>query len=279
MNQKIKYWIKKQKKLYLFLNIFIRFKLKYVDRFVFNCKKKLRKMFGFSISKNDIRNLKNKHKKERCFIIATGPSLKIEDIQLLKDEVTIGMNSLCKIFKELGWETTYYGVQDYEVYRLLEDEIGKIKNSSVLAADILNKRYKLRENYIQYPLNLLNHSVTLNHPFNTFFSDDAYLTVFDGYTITYSLIQIAVYMGFKEIYLLGVDRNYSDKVDESNFINIGKIDNTYSQAGERMKFSYSMAKDYADKNNIKIINATRGGMLEVFPRVNLDVIVQTRINT
>ncbi len=29
-------------------------------------------------------------------------------------------------------------------------------------------------------------------------------------------------------------------------------------------------KKYADKNGVKIFNATRGGMLEVFERVDLD---------
>ncbi len=33
------------------------------------------------------------------------------------------------------------------------------------------------------------------------------------------------------------------------------------------------AKNYADSHGIKILNATRGGKLEVFERVNFDEIV------
>ncbi len=33
---------------------------------------------------------------------------------------------------------------------------------------------------------------------------------------------------------------------------------------------YKGAKQYADKNGIEIYNATRGGKLDVFPRVTLD---------
>jgi hypothetical protein len=37
--------------------------------------------------------------------------------------------------------------------------------------------------------------------------------------------------------------------------------------------AYREAKKYADLHNIKIYNATRGGMLEVFERVDLDKVL------
>ena len=41
------------------------------------------------------------------------------------------------------------------------------------------------------------------------FSRDIASVVYSGQTVTYSMIQFAAYMGFKEIYLIGVDCNYS----------------------------------------------------------------------
>ena len=59
-----------------------------------------------------------------------------------------------------------------------------------------------------YPLNFLNHM--LEHKrYHTKFSDDAFAVVYSGYFDHIFSIQIAVYMGFKEIYLLGTDCNYS----------------------------------------------------------------------
>ena len=39
------------------------------------------------------------------------------------------------------------------------------------------------------------------------------------------------------------------------------------------EFFYKSAKEYADSNGIKIINCTRGGMLEVFPRMSLEEVL------
>jgi len=44
------------------------------------------------------------------------------------------------------------------------------------------------------------------------FSFDCAEEVFDGSTIAYSVLQLATYMGFKEIYLLGADCDYSGAV-------------------------------------------------------------------
>ena len=43
---------------------------------------------------NEIRKIENLHKGKRCFTVATGPSLRIEDVEKLNGEITFGMNSL-----------------------------------------------------------------------------------------------------------------------------------------------------------------------------------------
>ena len=86
-------------------------------------------------------------------------------------------------------------------------------------------------------------------------------------------MQIAIYMGFKEIYLLGCDNSYSDDKNKQHFVESGHYDPTYKTAGDRMVVAYMEAKKYADSKNVKIYNATRGGMLEVFPRVDLDEVL------
>src|SRR5690625_3210612 len=53
-----------------------------------------------SSSYERLRYLKNKHKGEKCFIVATGPSLTIEDLEKLQNEITFSMNSICFAFDE-----------------------------------------------------------------------------------------------------------------------------------------------------------------------------------
>ncbi|MEH7386550.1 hypothetical protein V7147_14245, partial [Bacillus sp. JJ1521] len=130
---------------------------------------------------------------------------------------------------------------------------------------------KINTNDYIFPLNLLNHSMS-HKRYKTKFSGDAFAGVYDGYSITYSLIQIAVYMGFKEIYLLGVDCNYPKNMNH-HFKEYGHVDPTFLSARDKMISAFNEARKYANRNNIKIYNATRGGMLEVFERVDLDEVL------
>ncbi|UKI37547.1 MAG: hypothetical protein L6V93_05335 [Clostridiales bacterium] len=58
-----------------------------------------------------LRMLQNRHLNDRCFIVATGPSLTFEDLSLLKMKSVFGMNSICKILDKnrlapnLFWNT------------------------------------------------------------------------------------------------------------------------------------------------------------------------------
>ena len=101
-------------------------------------------------------------------------------------------------------------------------------------------------------------------------------------TVSYAAMQIAVYLGYSEIYLLGFDHNYSFEFDSSgNVISTGKTDTHFfkDEVPEDiiadvwgMTKAYESFKDYADNHGIKVRNATRGGKLEVFERVNFDSI-------
>ncbi|ODG92009.1 MULTISPECIES: 6-hydroxymethylpterin diphosphokinase MptE-like protein [Bacillaceae] len=218
-----------------------------------------------------LKDIKNKHLGERCFIVATGPSLKIEDLEKLRGEITFSMNSICLAFDETDWRPTYYGIQCIGNYLRFEEDIKNLDSECKFIGEPILKRAEIPEEYYVYPMNMLNH-YWLHTEYNTKFSDDAFAVVYDGYSIAYSLIQIAVYMGFKEIYLLGADCNYSSDLNH-HFKNYDCFDPTYSVAGIKMIHAYSVAKKYADSNNIKIFNATRGGMLEIFERVDLDDVI------
>lgn len=217
-----------------------------------------------------IKDFKNKHMGDRCFIIATGPSLTVSDLEKLHGEITIGMNSICKIGEKTDWRPTYYGIQDMQVYKNLKSSIKLLDTSINVFIDrtIANKEKVTGENIISMPVYAMNHMIKPNAD-NFKFSDDCYDVIYDGYTITYSLLQLAVYMGFKEIYLLGADCSYA-KQGPQHFIETGVVDPNAHIAGERMLRAYSVANEYADKNGIKIYNATRGGYLELFKRVSMD---------
>lgn len=221
-----------------------------------------------------LKEFENKYNGKRCFIIATGPSLTIDDLESLKNEYTFGMNSIIKLFDKTSFRPTFYGIQDKNVYGAMEEEIKKAPIKTAFCSDELLQHYNIPSSFITFPYDgnyhLFNGKLG---EYNAKFSDNAYNIVYDGYSITYSLIEIAVYMGFKEIYLLGCDCSYP-KGSKSHIVESGFVDKNAMSNPIRMRVGYKCAKEYADSHNIKIYNATRGGELETFERVNLDEVLQ-----
>lgn len=224
-----------------------------------------RKMGGYSNDYSELKSMREIHKGQRCFIVATGPSLNIDDVKKLSNECTFSMNSIVNMFSQIDWRPTYYAIQDERVYSKLKQDCRFNEIEHKFIANCLKKKATDEKNPVYFPLDLLNHIM----PYQKYkykFSENAYLNVYDGFTVTFSLIQIAVYMGFKEIYLLGADCNYSGP--KQHFSDYGITVNDHPE--NEMIPAYTVAKYYADSHNIKIYNATRGGKLEVFERVDFD---------
>lgn len=228
---------------------------------------------------------KDKHKGQRCFIIATGPSLTYSDLDMIKDEITFSMNSIILSYNQTSFRPTYYGIQDTNVYKRLYPEIIRNQDQQISfysdGIDADEKNMTPPKRWIPICTNGQYHFYEyLYEPGNFFarFSSNAYAMLYDGYSITYTLIELAVYMGVKEIYLLGCDSTYSPDKNKQHFIESGQHDpeELRKTATDRLTVAYKKAKDYTDKHGVKIYNATRGGVLEVFPRVNLDDVLSPK---
>lgn len=223
------------------------------------------------------RKLQELHNSEsgRCFLIATGPSLTMDDLNKLRDEKTFGVNSLCKVFEELGWETTYYVLQDHGVFLKLLPDLEQMVHTKFIHADQRFKKKELQrlncEKYV-FPRYYGNH-LWNRKKLKTGFSQDVSMIVHEGYTVAFVALQMAAYMGFKEIYLIGTDCNYVQDESKQHFVSSGYYASNYATIGDEMIYAYSVAKENLDKMGVKVYNATRGGMLEVFPRVDLDEIL------
>lgn len=219
-----------------------------------------------------IKGYKNKYVGKRCFVVATGPSLTIKDLDQIKNEYTFSMNSIILSFDKTSWRPDFYVIQDEYVYEKIEDALLETYNrnlNEIFVGGIIADKFNIPSNFKQYPLHVLDHKMFHLKDFGEFrFSDDCYSCIYDGYTVTFSILQLAVYMGFKEIYLLGCDCNYNNK--KSHFIDYGHKDPKACIMGDKMIYIHTELKKYADKHNIKIVNCTRGGMLEVYPRKNLE---------
>ena len=231
---------------------------------------------------NNLQQFKNTYSNRRCFIIGNGPSLTPEDLDKIKGEVSFAANRIFYIYDKTEWRPTFYCAQDADVFEDISPKIDLIASESkncFFASYCKKYLSKSPANALYYYARLIGAHKSRK------FSFDISSYVDGGGTVTYAAIQLAVYMGFKTIYLLGVDHKYaansfndgklnSDDVRKSYFAGMPSSIKLTKPNTNNSTISFLEAKRYADKNGIKIYNATRGGKLEVFDRVNFDEVVK-----
>lgn len=222
-----------------------------------------------------IRSLKDVHKGQRCFIVATGPSLTLDDLNLIKGEHCFGMNSDVLLFDKTDWRPEYYGIQDEYVYNKLEKEIlNRLDGSSisVFVSDNIKEKFQTPVSFKPFFLNCLDHKMFHRNGYGTFkYSTDCYAGIYDAYSITFSIMQLACYMGFQKIYLLGCDCNYNQK--KGHFMDYGLKDPKANIMGDKMICGHYEFNKFAQSIGVEVYNCTRGGMLEVYPRKALEEVM------
>lgn len=228
-----------------------------------------------------IEGFKDKYNGKRCFIIGNGPSLDTKDLDKISNEYSFASNKIYLLYENTKWRPTFTFFQDRDVVDGQENCINNFDlGQKFVSTQIINANLNI-QNAIHYYVNRMRYPC-----FKPKYSKNVSKLVEEGYTVTYSMIQFATYMGFKEIYLLGCDFSYSLYRD----IN-GNVVSTSEGAKDHFTEDYTVnprdvpdlgynllafkkAAEYAKENGIKIFNATRGGKLEAFERVDLDKVVE-----
>lgn len=219
--------------------------------------------------------LRRKFAGRRCFVMANGPSLLKCDLTLLKNEITICSNAQYLIWDKMGFVPNFLTVED----RLVAEDRCKELN----AIQEVTKIYPLD---LSYCLKNTGDTIFINFirdykPFPQF-SPDFEKIVYWGGTVSALNLQLAYYLGCQEIYLIGFDHNYKvpDKIvnhvitsehDDVNHIHpnyFGKGYRWHDPNVMRMEQSYVEARRFLDHRGIKVRNATIGGKLEVFERID-----------
>lgn len=228
----------------------------------------------------NLKKLKGKYLGKRCFIIGNGPSLTAEDLELLKDEYTFAFNRIYYMFDKTKWRPTFYCTQDDKIVRNSLKEIkNQIETPFVFAPINLKWYYNLDldTEYYFCPKSAVAENMCPE------FCEDIPHQIGVGNTVAYTAMQLAVYMGFTEIYLIGIDHSFRTIQDKNGNIVVDSTAKDYfcSEYNEDKDelfiprldlstLSYIAAQKYAENHIVNIYNATRGGKLEIFPRRNFD---------
>ncbi len=217
-----------------------------------------------------IKDLKGTCEGKRCFVIGAGPSLTMEDLDAIKDEYSFGVNALILSLDKTKWRPTFYIVSDKYAYEKMYPQIDAHPELNVWVAEEIDTVFSLPDWLKVYPTNLFDYNICkLKDKISKIaFSEDLYAAAYPAYSVIFVALQFAVYMGFKEIYLLGCDCNY--RQEKQHFIEVEHRNTIPLNDGEKLIHIHGEFKKFADSHGVKVINCTRGGMLEVYPRMPLE---------
>lgn len=162
----------------------------------------------------NIKRFKDIHKGDRVFILGNGPSLQNTPLNALQNEHTIATNKINKIFPKTDWRPDYYALTS-ESPLITIDDVREVAKSA--SACFINQERKTEFSKFSNV-----HLINVEHPGNDprsecfgnpeipkfalhYWSDDITEKVWLYNTSIFPLFQIAYYMGFDTIYLVGCD--------------------------------------------------------------------------
>ena len=215
----------------------------------------------------------NRYQGKRCFVIGNGPSLKWTDLSRLQGEYTFGMNRIYLAFEDWGFETTFLVSVNDLVIEQCRDDFQKLT---------LPKFFSWRSRKVLYPSGPPDSQTHFLYTTYTGakFNTNIRSRFWEGATVTYVCLQLAFCLGFSEVILIGVDHSFNTKGKANQtVVSDGDDQNHFSPQyfgkGFRWQLpdldtseaAYKIARDAYRAAGRVIQDATIGGQLEVFPKI------------
>ncbi len=209
---------------------------------------------------------------ERCFIIGNGPSLKMTDLTQLRTEYTIGLNRIYLNYENMGFQPSFFCVTNPNIIEQFSQEIDQLNSIKFLT-------YRTRH-LIENRWNTFFFETSGHHDFYT---DLTNLMWSEGCTVTFCAMQVAYFLGFEEVVLVGVDHSFPNSGTPHKLVVADGPDANHFHSdyfGEGVKWqypdlagsevSYRVAKGVFEKAGRRISDATIGGNLDIFQKVDYD---------
>lgn len=223
-----------------------------------------------------LERFRNCHAGEDCFIIGNGPSLRTMDLSPLAHYHTFGLNKIYLILDQVDLNLSYHVSVNPLVIEQSSMEFRSLGCQSFLS-------YKAArpvvgdDEYFQYLFTNAHCS----------FYGDVTRPIYEGYTVTYVALQLAYFMGFSRVFLIGVDHSFvvNGKPNEQQRLT-GADQNHFHPsyfAGkdwhlpdlEASEVSYHLSRFFYQRDGRRIFDATVDGKLQVFPKISYDDALQS----
>ena len=210
---------------------------------------------------DNIDKFKNIHAGKRCFIMATGPSIEKQDLSLMKNDIVIGCN-----LSILNYTPNYLGISDNGMWTRNRDKIINTPCPKFVCA--------CKNVSINNSIYMINRTPTSEKLYKAqkSFSKNLKLLHYAPSVVLTVAIPLAWHMGFKSIFLIGCDCTRGHFYDKNKEI-ADKLEHRNKPAfhGNDWKLKYwRSAKVLFELSGGKIYNATHGGNLDIFKRVEYE---------
>ena len=172
----------------------------------------------------DLKVFFNIHHDEECILLCNGPSLKKTDLGFLKalDIPIFASNSSYILANKLDFMPTYFVCEDNHVIDDNREEIINLSRCHKFVPDKYFEKLGSHDKLHYLPTNWDAYFKSRSSYQNPEFSEDISKNIYVGQTVTYLMLQIAFYMGFKSIYIVGLDFSY--RIPKGSDINGNSID-------------------------------------------------------
>ena len=218
----------------------------------------------------ELRKYKDLHKGEDCFIIGNGPSLNKMDLSPLAEYHTFGLNKIFLIFEKYDLNLSYLVATNPLVIEQSKEVYEKGLGFPLFLSHTASEGVVADRKHIErlHTLNLWSFYSDITQP------------ICEGNTVTYVAMQLAFFMGFKRVFLIGVDHSFkqSGASHETQVYN-GDDENHFHPdyfKGQKWQLadvygsevSYHLANYHFINDERQIMDATLGGKLDVFPKID-----------
>lgn len=212
-------------------------------------------------------------------IIGNGPSLNNTDIQKIRDETTFGLNRIYLAWQDWGFSTSYFlSINDLVIEQCAQEMMNL--NMPVFIS------WRARQ-WLEPFAESREDRENLHFLYTTYtgptFAKDVSKRLWEGATVTYSALQLAYHMGFSTVVLIGVDHSFASKGKPNQTIESqGDDPNHFSPQYfgkgfrwqlpdlETSTIAYQMANRAFTEAGRQVLDATIGGKLDVFPKIDYD---------
>ncbi len=241
------------------------------------------------------REIKGKQAGRRCFILATGPSVKTQNLKMLAGEFCI---SVSNFFVHPDFQTirpeyhlfvmSHSPVTEEQWGHWMKDAEHHFENGQKIFVGISAK--ETLDAYKAFSKQNVYYYMFGNKRLLPYQHIDFTKRTQNTQTSAQLAIYLAIYAGATEIYLLGCDHDWILHIGESrHFYEEDKsvlMQKGYKEWTSPLEVQfksylnlwhvYREIKNYADAHNIKIQNATPGSLLDVFPRVDIKTVLDKK---